>query len=95
MELLISKHSLITSLAKEVMFSVALFGCLVVVFCLSVCLSFCNIADFMEGSGVVTETSDKSLVAIQIIMLSAQSEVQPLLNKLGADCVENFQTALQ
>ena len=47
----------------------------------------------MDGSGVVTETglNGEILVAIQITILIAQSEIWPLPNKLWADIDEMSQ----
>ena len=66
---------------KKIMFSVALI-------CLSVCKQHYSknyewiVVKFMEGFGVVKGTSDLSLAAIQITMLTAQPEIRPLLDKL-------------
>ena len=51
--------------------------------------------NFMEGFRVIKETCDYILVAIRITMLTVQSEVQPLFNKLRADFDEIFRIALQ
>ena len=50
---------------------------------------------FYGGVGVVTGTSDKILVAILITMLTVQSEIWPLLNKLWTDFDEIFRISLQ
>ena len=44
---------------------------------------------------MVKETSDKILAVIQITVLTVQSEMQQLLNKLRVDFDENFKMALQ
>ena len=96
--------NLITSLAKEVISSEALV-CFSVYFfaCQSVCLfatlfkKFFNGLqwNFMKWSGVVKGTSYYILVVIEITMLTAQSEIHPLLHTLWADFDEIFRIALQ
>ena len=70
-----------------------------------VCLSVSNITKlqnyeqiggtFMVGSGMVEGIGDKILVAIQTTMLTTQSEILPLLNKLWLDFDETFRIGLQ
>ena len=47
----------------------------------------------MEGPWVVKGMSVYILVMIRITMLTAQSEIRPLINKLGVDFDENFRIA--
>ena len=87
-------------LGKEIMFllaSVYLF----MSFCLFVCLLATLLKNYMNGmkfyGGVWGGKGNKwlVLVAIQIAMLTAQSEIRPLLNKWWTDLDGIFRIALQ
>ena len=51
--------------------------------------------NFMEWSEVVKGTHDQILIAIQMTMLTVQSEVQPLLSKFWGNCADISRIALQ